>query len=448
MLPFLWRLNMYRYLLIAFVLFSPFVNAQLLQITGLVWGDQGQGCGNVGDVKTLSSFAGCSWSYNGYSRNVRAAGFGGGRVKLFFTNGTTADAFLAKGVSECPSGQSLNEEGICEPNNENSDCSATKDQSVDRQWNPVSFGSRPSYCYESCLYTTTEAVCTEIDGIHSCSGTVQGTGETCDADGVIPGGTFPDKNPDPGDGGDTGGGDTGGGDTGGGDTGGGDTGGGDTGGGDTGGGDTGGFDDSGIISKLDSMQIDSNEKLDSLAAKLDAMTTKADSNTTTLETAIKDAANTTKNGFDDLGGKVDGLGSKLDSLGSDVQGVGDKIDGLKNAITGVDVSGVGTGTCWETDSCSSFYKPEYPDGISGVFESHLTDIADKFSQGVIESFNSMDLSNASKPNYVISFDFGALGNFGSYDLFDIANLDALFLFIRIVLLASTVLYCRSLIFGG
>lgn len=432
---------MHRYLLLIFVLFSSVANAQLLQITGLVWGDQGKGCGNVGDVKTLSSFKGCSWSYNGYSRKVKAAGFGGGKVKLFFTNGSTADVFLAKGVSGCPTGQAIGDAGVCEKS-----CPVGHELDELGQCQPI---VEDPFCdsseFTDMLVKENEACAAKYpnhltDFSHSCT---DRDNYSFSCNQGVP------KPTDPNTGGDNGGNSGG---NSGGDNSGGNGSGGDNNAGDT---DKGNAD---VIAKLDELKLDSNSRLDKLdqtllsqTTKFDDLLTKADDTKTEIANASATADQNAKDQIEatkQVKQSVDGLASNIDGVTNSVNAVGNRIENLTNTLTTVDTSEIGKGGCWETDSCMRLYQPAYENGIGGILMKHYEQLKHQVTTGMMDKFNTLDISNASKPSYVIDLNFGAFGNYGRHDIFQVAGLGNIFLFIRIVLMASTILYARSLVFGG
>ncbi|CAK3024844.1 hypothetical protein [Vibrio crassostreae] len=122
----------------------------------------------------------------------------------------------------------------------------------------------------------------------------------------------------------------------------------------------------------------------------------------------------------------------------------EKIEGSLDALTNVDTGSAGTsGSCIETDTCTGFYTSGYPDGLSGVANAHFESIKTNVLDGFVNTFGSLDLSNAKRPNFSIP-----ILDFGSYSIEDYLNLDWIFGFVRFCLIFTAIATARKNILGG
>ncbi|ENQ8617729.1 hypothetical protein ACEQ7L_004306 [Vibrio fluvialis] len=218
----------------------------------------------------------------------------------------------------------------------------------------------------------------------------------------------------------------------------------------------------------------SNEGIKSQLTQLEETTIKIGDNNkaliTQLNRDVTTAVNVNTNAINKLGGKVDslnntvgdlkesvdgmatdvgeikesvsGMGDTLDGMAGDLSGIGDAIDGLAN----IDGEGLRQGTCFSNPQytfCKGWYEPNYPDGFRGVFDEQFGQLTESVTSSVSNIFGNLDLSNASAPNFCLSF--WMLGNVCFTDYIDFSWL---FGFVRFAMMFSTVWLCRSLVFGG
>ncbi|MDH5922966.1 hypothetical protein L8R85_18225 [Vibrio splendidus] len=127
--------------------------------------------------------------------------------------------------------------------------------------------------------------------------------------------------------------------------------------------------------------------------------------------------------------------------------VGDSLEEIKGSLDGianVDTSSAGTsGSCIETDTCTGFYTSGYPDGLSGVANAHFESIKTNVLDGFVNTFGSLDLSNAKRPSFTIP-----VLDFGDYSIEDYLNLDWIFGFVRFCLIFTAIATARKNILGG
>ena len=127
--------------------------------------------------------------------------------------------------------------------------------------------------------------------------------------------------------------------------------------------------------------------------------------------------------------------------------VGDSLEEIKGSLDGianVDTSSAGiSGSCIETNTCTGFYTSGYPEGLSGVANDHFESIKTNVLDGFVNTFGSLDLSNAKRPNFSIP-----ILDFGSYSIEDYLNLDWIFGFVRFCLIFTAIATARKNILGG
>lgn len=131
------------------------------------------------------------------------------------------------------------------------------------------------------------------------------------------------------------------------------------------------------------------------------------------------------------------LSQQTDSLNASISKVNDNLDALANLDTS-DVSVCKGGECPE-----GFYTSKYENGFAGVFDDNFEALKNSVTEGVIEVFGSIDLSNAVAPSFCL-----IIGSFGSFCFTDYINLDWIFTFVRAAFMFTTIFYSRKLIIGG
>lgn len=160
-----------------------------------------------------------------------------------------------------------------------------------------------------------------------------------------------------------------------------------------------------------------------------------------ISSAINESIGESMGGVSDsiagLAEGVAGIGDSLVSINEGVTGIGETLDALAN----FDSSGVticGEGPCPE-----GFYKSQYNDGFAGVFDENFNLMKDIVTQGVVEVFGTIDLSNAAPPSFCMT-----LWMYGNFCFTGYINLDWIFTFIRAAFMFTTIFYARKLIIGG
>lgn len=140
------------------------------------------------------------------------------------------------------------------------------------------------------------------------------------------------------------------------------------------------------------------------------------------------------------------LDAELERVGDSVDEVGNKLDIINEnigSLTDVDTSGAGSGTCIDSDSCTGFYESSYPDGLKGILTEQMQTLKTQVLDGFLSLFGTLDLSNAQRPSFTIP-----VLDFGDFDFADYVNLDAVFAFVRFVMIYSSIMASRRIIFGG
>ncbi|RBW67241.1 hypothetical protein DS893_00055 [Vibrionales bacterium C3R12] len=227
-------------------------------------------------------------------------------------------------------------------------------------------------------------------------------------------------------------------------------------GGDGSGGDGSGGDGSGdVVDAINSMNLDSNTRLDKLiaATKANSPLEKLD----TINSSIDSASTQNKQSLDGVNSSIQSLQasngantslitSSLDGVDSSVKKVGGKLDIINDTLSDVNPSSVGKSVC-NIGDCISFYTPTYGNGLEGVLTDNFNSMKAVVTHGITDVFNTVDFGGSSKPKYIISLDFG-FADYGSYDIFNLAHLDVVFTFLRAFFMACCLFYARSLVFGG
>ncbi|CAK2011931.1 Methyl-accepting chemotaxis protein [Vibrio crassostreae] len=160
-----------------------------------------------------------------------------------------------------------------------------------------------------------------------------------------------------------------------------------------------------------------------------------------VEVAVKTGTATTVEAINTNGeNTVNAVNDGFTGMGESLE----KIEGSLDALTNVDTGSAGTsGSCIETDTCTGFYTSGYPDGLSGVANAHFESIKTNVLDGFVNTFGSLDLSNAKRPNFSIP-----ILDFGSYSIEDYLNLDWIFGFVRFCLIFTAIATARKNILGG
>ncbi|MFA0062670.1 hypothetical protein AB4421_00865 [Vibrio breoganii] len=131
---------------------------------------------------------------------------------------------------------------------------------------------------------------------------------------------------------------------------------------------------------------------------------------------------------------------KQDELIQAIQQIKDSNSTLEETITNVD-STIDTNFSEVTPS----YVSENGEQLEETITNRLLQTKDTLYSGVLESFATIDLSGAAKPDF--SLDMTGFG-FGSYDLESYVDLDYIFAFVRVCILFTTAMTCRKIVFGG
>lgn len=131
------------------------------------------------------------------------------------------------------------------------------------------------------------------------------------------------------------------------------------------------------------------------------------------------------------------LSQQTDSLNASISKVNDNLDALANLDTS-DVSVCKGGECPE-----GFYTSKYEHGFAGVFDDNFEALKNTVTEGVIEVFGSIDISNAVAPSFCL-----IIGSFGSFCFTDYIDLDWIFTFLRAAFMFTTIFYSRKLMIGG
>ncbi|GAB6260424.1 hypothetical protein PSSHI_06670 [Photobacterium sp. R1] len=201
-----------------------------------------------------------------------------------------------------------------------------------------------------------------------------------------------------------------------------------------------------LIAAVQESQTDNdetNQKLDAINDNIDTSNEKlAEINQTILDGQTKDDEQ-----HSELLGKLDELkdgqtltGEKLDGIGESLDHLADNSDALANLNT----SGAGTVSCFQSNTCTGYYHSKYPNGMGGIMDNYMKDMMSGERFKFLNQFQ-VGTDGAQGPDTGLSFDFGAMGNFGRFDL-DIGY--GVWGFIRACILFSAALLCRRLVFGG
>tara|TARA_Y100001960_G_scaffold241631_1_gene255468 strand:- start:4662 stop:6326 length:1665 start_codon:yes stop_codon:yes gene_type:complete len=160
-----------------------------------------------------------------------------------------------------------------------------------------------------------------------------------------------------------------------------------------------------------------------------------------VETAVKTGTQQTVEAIESSGNATN---AALEKGFSDVNGSLEDIKGSLDGLSNVDTGSAGTtGTCIQNSSCTGFYTSSYPDGLSGVANSHFQSIKSNVLDGFVDTFGNLDLSNAKKPSFTIP-----VLDFGDYNIEDYLNLDWIFGFVRFCLIFTAIATARKNILGG
>jgi hypothetical protein len=160
-----------------------------------------------------------------------------------------------------------------------------------------------------------------------------------------------------------------------------------------------------------------------------------------VETAVKSGTQQTVEAIESSGNATN---AALEKGFSDVNGSLEDIKGSLDGLSNVDTGSAGTtGTCIQNSSCTGFYTSSYPDGLSGVANSHFESIKSNVLDGFVNTFGNLDLSNAKKPSFTIP-----VMDFGDYNIEDYINLDWIFGFVRFCLIFTAIATARKNILGG
>lgn len=176
-----------------------------------------------------------------------------------------------------------------------------------------------------------------------------------------------------------------------------------------------------------------NEKLDSILAAIEALN--GDMEVTVDNGDVVLAVD--KMG-DDIVKGLDGIGDGIGTLTDSVDGIGDTLDAFAEGdfASGTEVS------CGLTRNCKSYWSSSYPDGLGGVLDTFSERVKSKGFTDVL----TIDLGSGSfSPKWDLCFN--NIGNM-SFGCFELSISDYIWGFIRAIMMFSTVLFCRSAVFGG
>ena len=431
----------------------------------------------IGTKYSVDKTKACTGSKSGYTWTWFSATVGSIDVGWRNSTGKTGSARSISRSSTCDAPSQINPDtGKCEEPK----CKAGENTGV-RSWPWSSHGSAPSLCLQQCSYNLDDvSVC--LISTDKCLGSFVSTTSSCSDNGLTSGGGYPkpppgdciwtgpeddrvlecngdgdgDGQPDPdvpkdpdaecswdGDtlvcnGGtyppDTGGGE-----------------GGDGGGSGGSGGDNGvdpippAPDLTGVIKAVRDFNSDNNANLQRLN---DTNSKGFDKVVSTNTTGLDKVVDTNTTGFGDVVTAINGIqtgGSTVDL--SKIEGSLTGIENGINSITGTDTSGANFTDCYSTDSCASLYETEYPqyENISEMVSEKMDAISNGIIKQVVDTFITIDISNAQKPDTNACFDFGFF-NFGCFDFFE--DLSYIWAFIRVCLIFTAIMTARKLVFGG
>lgn len=353
--------------------------------------------------------------------------------------------FILTPVESCPDGTE-DVGGDCKENT----CEAgyVYDQSQTWSWTD---GSQATVCLNSCTAKSFNSVCSDIE--YTCTASFKSTGSMCNFSGIqysgstaspdddLPDDDIPDGDNGGGDGGTSSGGGSGG------DSGGGDTGGGDTGGGDTGGGSNSDtpYDDSALRAAVNNVASKVTQASQANVSAVDGLKDSVDDSVDEISSLNE----STQKSLSDTNEALAGIDSKVSDLSDAVSSAGDNLSDIaanSDALANKDVQEALDGNCIADSSysyCDGWYKSEYKDGLSGIFDSHIDNISSQAQTMIDNSFGNLDISNASAPSFCLK-----VMEYGSYCIDDYIDLNFVFSFLRFAFIFTTVMYCRKMIFGG
>ncbi|MDK9764906.1 hypothetical protein KI743_23145, partial [Vibrio sp. D420a] len=199
-----------------------------------------------------------------------------------------------------------------------------------------------------------------------------------------------------------------------------------------------------VVGAINNMNSNVNKALDELTLDINNIGSNIEGGLTNSTEAINSngekISNELASGFGDLNGSLGGIKGSLDG----VQGSLDGIQGSLDELSNVDTSNAGTGsTCISDSSCRGFYRSRYPNGLSGVANEHFQLIKANALDGFVDTFGTLDLSNAKRPTFAIP-----IMDFGTFDLSEYFDFDWLFGFVRFCLIFTAIATARKNILGG
>ncbi|MGF1863504.1 hypothetical protein [Photobacterium profundum] len=187
-----------------------------------------------------------------------------------------------------------------------------------------------------------------------------------------------------------------------------------------------------------------NEKLDSILAAIEALNSELEVTVDNgdVVTAVDKLGNDIAASNNQLGNDItkglNALGDGIGTLTDSVDGIGDTFDALAEGdfASGTEIS------CGLTRKCKSYWSSSYPDGLSGVLDAFSERVKSKGFTDVL----TIDLGSGSfSPKWDLCFN--NIGNM-SFGCFELSISDYIWGFIRAIMMFSTVLFCRSAVFGG
>lgn len=163
---------------------------------------------------------------------------------------------------------------------------------------------------------------------------------------------------------------------------------------------------------------------------------------------ITTAVNRNTNAVDGVSSQVGNLSNEIGSIGNEVTAIADELYSIGDSINGLenlDLTGEKGSTCpfnQDSSTCNGYYEQLYPEGFEGIAEAQFSQLESEV-KGVIDGMFSLDVSNASAPNFCMD-----VMQFGSFCFDDYVDLSWIFTFIRACMMFSAVMLCRQLVFGG
>ncbi|EAS40391.1 collagen-like protein [Photobacterium profundum] len=187
-----------------------------------------------------------------------------------------------------------------------------------------------------------------------------------------------------------------------------------------------------------------NEKLDGILAAIEALNGEMEVTVdngdvvTAVDKLGNDIAASNNQLGNDITKELNALGDGIGTLTDSVDGIGETFDALAEGdfASGTEVS------CGLTRNCKSYWSSSYPDGLGGVLDAFSERVKSKGFTDVL----TIDLGTGSfSPKWDLCFN--NIGNM-SFGCFELSISDYIWGFIRAIMMFSTVLFCRSAVFGG